>query len=464
MIDFIEKIPTSNLIGAKYNPRVITEESLKVLQQSILRFGLVKPLIINRANNVIVAGHQRKKAAEILGIKYLPCIRINAPNTRDEIWLNIKHNSIETSANLVSLEKFEVGKYCYCPPEKIRLKGDIKNLLICSEITKLISRYGEWGSVVVNANGDVILNAEYAYCAKKLGYGVLCYGIANEDVEQFLSFMDIEYGRYNFDNLGIKTYHQFLAQPGRLGTDGRTANKSVVYENFVIPRLRKNDRLIDIGAGRMAYVKMLRSRGYDIQAYEPSLITKGGKKLDMSGIVANILRAEKDVRTNGLFDWCVLEAVINSVENDDFEKAVLTACNAVLSSTGTLVTSTRSIVSVEQEYYRTKLHSGVTYPMYPLDENNYTIGMHGNTVFKQKFHTPESYKSLLEQYFDSVKIISTTAKFIFCACSKPKQLPRAVYEEYLDKEFNIEYPNGFKHNKHKGLVEILISKVADRYG
>ena len=42
-------------------------------------------------------------------------------------------------------------------------------------------------------------------------------------------------------------------------------------------------------------------------------------------------------------------------------------------------------------------------------------------------------------------------------------IPRAVYEEYLEKELNIEYPGGFKHNKHKGLMEALISKVAERY-
>ena len=51
----------------------------------------------------------------------------------------------------------------------------------------------------------------------------------------------------------------------------------------------------------------------------------------MKGIIANNLNAEKQVKTKGLFDWCVLEAVINSVVDDEFEKAVLTACNATLS-------------------------------------------------------------------------------------------------------------------------------------
>ena len=37
-------------------------------------------------------------------------------------------------------------------------------------------------------------------------------------------------------------------------------------------------------------------------------------------------------------------------------------------------------------------------------------------------------------------------------------------EEYLDKELNIEYPGGFRHNKHRGLMDALIAKVAERYG
>lgn len=463
MIDFIEKVPIEEVTGAKYNPRVITEESLKALEYSIKRFGMVKPLIVNAANNTIVAGHQRKKAAVAIGLEYLPCIRVNSPNVRDEIWFNLMHNSIETSATSVCLEEFEVGAYHYCPAAKIRINSEPKNVFICSEITKLMSRYAEWGSVVTDGDGNVILNAEYAYCAKKLGYGVLTYGVPNEDVEEFMKCLGMEYGKYNFDNLGVKTYHQFHAQPKRLSTDGRSANKSVLYEKHIIPRLQKTDSIIDIGAGRMAYVKLLKSKGYNIHAYEPSLMVRGANKLDMKGIIANILNAEKEVRAHGLFDWCVLEAVINSVVDDDFEKAVLTTCNAVLKASGSLITCTRNIASVEKEYERTHLRAGAAGLMYCLDENNYAFSMMGDTVFKQKFHTQESYTALLADYFEEVKVLSVTAGYIYCICSTPKQLDREMYEEYLEKELNIEYPNGFKHNKHRGLMDALIEKVEVRY-
>ncbi len=464
MIDFVENVPIEEVTGSEYNPRAITEEALLALQHSIRRFGMVKPLIVNATNNVITAGHQRKKAATAIGLTHLPCIRINSPNLQDEILFNLMHNSIETSKTTVRLEDYVVGGYHYCPSDKVKIESEPKNVLVCSEITKLMSRYGEWGSVVTDGDGNVILNAEYAYCSKKLGYGVLVYAIPNEDVAEFLECMGIEYGKYNFDNLGVQTYHQFLAQPKRLSTDGRQSNTSVLYEKYLIPRLQKTDSIIDIGAGRMAYVKLLKSQGYNIHAYEPSLMVKGANKLDMKGIIANILRAEREVKTNGLFDWCVLEAVINSVVDDEFEKAVLTACNAVLKSTGTLITCTRNIAYVEKAYDKTKLSAGAGDCLWYLDDKNYTLGVTNGIVFKQKFHTRESYVELLEQYFEEVGVLSCTASYIYCACSKPKQLPEEVYEEYLDKELNIEYPGGFKHNKHRGLMEALIAKVAERYG
>lgn len=463
MIDFKENVPIDEVTGSEYNPREITPEALEALQKSIRRFGMVKPLIVNSANGIIVAGHQRKKAATAIGLTHLPCVCISSPSLQDEILFNLMHNSIETSKTSVRIEEYTVGAYHYCPADKVMIESEPKNVLICSEITKLMSRYGEWGSVVTDGDGNIILNAEYAYCARKMGYGVLSYAIPNDEVKEFLEAMGVEYGKYNFDHLGVKTYHQFLAQPKRLSTDGRQSNTSVLYEKYVIPRLQKTDSCIDIGAGRMAYVKLLKSKGFNMHAYEPSLMVKGANKLDMKGIIANILNAEKQVRAHGLFDYCVLEAVINSVVDDDFEKAVLTTCNAVLKATGTLITCTRNIAYVEKAYDKTKLSAGAGDCLWYLDDKNYTLGVTNGIVFKQKFHTRESYVELLENYFEEVVVLSCNSGYVYCACTKPRQLHRKVYEDYLDKELNIEYPNGFRHNKHRGLMEALIQNVEARY-
>ena len=465
MISFDEHVPINDIQGSEYNPRVITQEALITLQESLRRFGMVKPLIVNNANNVIVAGHQRKKAALSIGMIDLPCVWIRAPNAQDEIFFNMLHNSIETSQNTVKVEEFKIGSYCYCPSDKIRVENEPQNLLVCSEITRLLSRYGEWGSVVTDGNGRVLLNAEYAYCAKKMGYGVLVYSIPNEDVEEFLRYIDIEYGKYNFDNLGIKTYHQFKAQLRRRSTDGRRLNVSLLYEKYLIPNLQKTDHIIDVGAGRMAYMKYVKSMGYDIHAYEPSLMTRGANNLDMKGIIANILDAEKAVNHRGLFNWVILEFVINSIVDDEFEKAVLTLCNACTSADGALLTCTRNLEGVVKSMNHKRLLGGLGGDkLYCLDDKNYAVSVSNGVAFKQKFHTQESYVTLLEQFYDDVQVLACDERRIYCICKRPKQLSQEHYEVYLEKELNIEYPGGFKHNKHKGFMNALLAKVATRYG
>lgn len=55
----IEKIKITDIKPASYNPRQISSEELKKLENSILTFGLVDPIIINLKNNKIIGGHQR---------------------------------------------------------------------------------------------------------------------------------------------------------------------------------------------------------------------------------------------------------------------------------------------------------------------------------------------------------------------------------------------------------------------
>ena len=48
---------------AAYNPRKIAKEQQQELCKSIRRFGLIAPILVNRKDNVIIAGHQRTTAA-----------------------------------------------------------------------------------------------------------------------------------------------------------------------------------------------------------------------------------------------------------------------------------------------------------------------------------------------------------------------------------------------------------------
>ena len=56
------------------NPRKITEEAIQKVAASIREFGFKQPIVVDR-NNVIIAGHTRLKAAELLGLETVPAIR-----------------------------------------------------------------------------------------------------------------------------------------------------------------------------------------------------------------------------------------------------------------------------------------------------------------------------------------------------------------------------------------------------
>lgn len=57
-----ETIKITDIKPAPYNPRLINDENFHKLKQSLDRFGLVDPIVINLKNeNTIIGGHQRYK-------------------------------------------------------------------------------------------------------------------------------------------------------------------------------------------------------------------------------------------------------------------------------------------------------------------------------------------------------------------------------------------------------------------
>src|SRR3989338_9640932 len=76
-------------------PRKWDKEAEKQLTESIKRFGLVDPIIINSApnrKNVVIGGHFRLKIAKDLGYKEMPVVYINIPDIAKEKELNLRLN------------------------------------------------------------------------------------------------------------------------------------------------------------------------------------------------------------------------------------------------------------------------------------------------------------------------------------------------------------------------------------
>lgn len=74
------------------NPRNITEQGLKDLKQSVDKFGLAEPIVIN-TDNVIIGGHGRVLTLKANGIKECDCYIPNRKlNDKEVEELNIRLN------------------------------------------------------------------------------------------------------------------------------------------------------------------------------------------------------------------------------------------------------------------------------------------------------------------------------------------------------------------------------------
>jgi DNA modification methylase len=83
-----------DLIGAEYNPRELTQKQYTDLKDSLLRFGVVDPVLVNineDRKNIIIGGHQRKRVWEELGNKTIPCVELDL-TLDQERELNVRLN------------------------------------------------------------------------------------------------------------------------------------------------------------------------------------------------------------------------------------------------------------------------------------------------------------------------------------------------------------------------------------
>jgi len=90
----IENKSIKDLIQAEYNPRQLSKEQFNTLKDSLVEFGFVDPIIINsnpKRKNIIIGGHQRVKVAKEIGIKEVPCFKINLSLDKEKE-LNVRLN------------------------------------------------------------------------------------------------------------------------------------------------------------------------------------------------------------------------------------------------------------------------------------------------------------------------------------------------------------------------------------
>jgi DNA modification methylase len=91
----IVRVPVKDLKASAYNARKWDEKAIADMKESISRFGLVDPLLVNGAperKNIVIGGHLRLKVATLLGFTEVPVVYLTIPDIEKEKELNLRLN------------------------------------------------------------------------------------------------------------------------------------------------------------------------------------------------------------------------------------------------------------------------------------------------------------------------------------------------------------------------------------
>ncbi|MCA9346782.1 DNA modification methylase [Candidatus Saccharibacteria bacterium] len=183
----IQTVRIKELKAAKYNPRKWSEAATKQLKESIQRFGLVDPILVNGASNrknIVIGGHFRLKVAKELGYTEVPVAYIHIADEAREKELNIRLNknlgewdyelladfdeSLLAGIGFESEELDEIFDLDVDQPENFDLKKELEKL----DIKKVDAKKGQVyqlgdsrlmiGDSTIEADMDKLMNGEKA--------------------------------------------------------------------------------------------------------------------------------------------------------------------------------------------------------------------------------------------------------------------------------------------------------------
>lgn len=106
----MEYVSVESLKPCEYNPRKWSKEAVENLKESIKRYGLVDPLLVNGSperKGIIIGGHFRFSVIKEMGISEVPIVYINIPDIEKEKELNIRLNKNTGEFDFDLLAKFE---------------------------------------------------------------------------------------------------------------------------------------------------------------------------------------------------------------------------------------------------------------------------------------------------------------------------------------------------------------------
>ncbi len=445
----MEIVKFKDIKPAAYNPRRITETAFKELQGSLKTLGFILPIIVNKDNMTIVAGHQRTKAATAIGLEEAPCYYVSGIDIESEIMFNQIHNGVELepAEHSICLNPRETGMfYDDIPVEDFEIKDCVASVV--KDMCQLMVRYGDALCVIVIGN-EVVFGNNYLQAAKATGFKVHAYFLEESYRAMFDYYFKQDYGVFNYEHIEREDFVQGLAQPPRHGG----IDWSVLYRE-IVPYLtsdevdRRKIQILDFGCGKAMFITKLRKtlnfkNALGLEFFNHN--TKGISIEKGNEMIDNFIAT---VKANGKFDVTICDAVVNSVNTQEAEDAVLMCLNLFCKMGGKIFISGRNLDYMKQQ---TEASRNTT-PMMSInffDEHGLTAIMKQGQWFFQKFLTDEDVDRIIERMGFDVFVRKKSSGYFFIGAYKTLEFSNEEYAKAIDYEFNLRLPNNQRYNRHE---------------
>lgn len=448
----MEYVKFTDIKPADYNPRRISDSAFAELKGSLKTLGFILPIIVNRENMTIVAGHQRTKAAMAIGLTEAPCYYVSGIDIESEVRFNQVHNGIELEPDIHSecLNVRAPGFYDDIAAEDFIIKDS--KATIVKDMCQLMVNYGNALCAIV-IGSECVFGNNYIKAAKITGMPIHCCFVEESKRAMFEYYFKQDYGVFSYDHIERGDFVQGLAQPPRL----KVLPWSCLYE-IAVPHLQNEDRksvkVFDFGCGKAQYItKLHKQLGYrnaiGLEFFNHNTV---GISVEHGQEMVDDFIAF--VKANGKFDYVICDAVINSVNTQEAEDAVLMCLNLFCKMGGKIFISGRNLEYMKQQ---TEANRNTT-PMMSInffDENGLTAIMKQGQWFFQKFLTDEDVDKIIKRMGFDVFVRKKSSGYFFIGAYKTKDFPKEEYAKAVDYEFNLKLPNNRRYNRHGDVKKLF---------
>lgn len=453
----IEIVKIDSITPAPYNPRRIQDGQFDRLKRSLTELGFTVPILVNSKNNIIIAGHQRTKAARAIGMTEVPAIKIDKVAYGDEIKFNQLHNGVDAQRGFectVDGQGLTAGEFISIDIDRFKVKNF--GAIYVKEICGLLLKYGNVFSCVI-CGGEVVVGVNYIRACQLLGLMPTCYIVDDSKRGPALHYLRADYGEYSYDGIQRNTYVQGLAQLHRsreIKIGRKKANKSSLYENYVIPYINTHKvvRVLDFGCGKAEYINHLKS--FIDTAIGVEFYNNNGHQIDVSAGNRQIDALIKQLSISPIFDVVVCDSVLNSVDSVEAERSVMACLNLFCGER--LFISGRPLCNAKAKLRQEKDKSNKRYITY-LDGNNFTGDYRKGNWYFQHYHDKNDVEKLMAESGFEIKRMTygTYGDSFQVEAVKVSELARQQYIDAIDFEFNLPLPNGKSYNRHNEVKAVL---------